>query len=77
MWSFVKIVLATSIQLRHTIPRGALLQAARILRAALRTLIHCHSRGILHRDIKPGNFMFLTEDESSPIKAVGENVASH
>lgn len=53
-----------------------LIQAARIMRAALRTLAQCHARGILHRDIKPGNFLFHTTDEVSPIKAVGESVTA-
>lgn len=52
------------------------LQVARIMRAALRTLAQCHARGILHRDIKPGNFLFLKTDEASPIKAVGESITA-
>eukprot|EP00884_Botryococcus_braunii_P014384 jgi/Botrbrau1/22947/Bobra.0030s0022.1 len=33
--------------------------AAEILRGVMRTLQQCHSNNILHRDIKPGNFMLL------------------
>lgn len=48
---------------------------AKIMRAALRTLAQCHAHRILHRDIKPGNFMFITSDDESPIKAVDFGLA--
>lgn len=41
------------------------------MRAVCRTLQQCHLRNILHRDIKPGNFMLLSDDERSPLKAIG------
>lgn len=44
---------------------------ASFLRAVCRTLQQCHLRNILHRDIKPGNFMLLSDDERSPLKAIG------
>ena len=47
------------------------LQVASYLRAVLRTIAQCHSHHILHRDIKPGNFMLLTDADDSPLKAVG------
>jgi calcium-dependent protein kinase len=41
------------------------------MRAVLRTIMQCHSNNILHRDIKPGNFMLLDKSERSPLKAIG------
>ena len=42
------------------------------MRAVLRTIAQCHYHRILHRDIKPGNFMLLEDDPLSPVKAIGE-----
>jgi hypothetical protein len=52
----------------HTRTRA---QVASYMRAVLRTLAQCHAHCILHRDIKPGNFMLLTDAEDSPLKAIG------
>lgn len=43
------------------------------MRAVLRTVAQCHSQRILHRDIKPGNFMLLADDPLSPVKAIGSS----
>ena len=42
------------------------------MRAVLRTVAHCHYNHILHRDVKPGNFMLLEDDPLSPVKAIGQ-----
>lgn len=46
------------------------------MRSVLHTLAQCHSHRILHRDIKPGNFMLLTEAENSPLKAIDFGLAA-
>ena len=48
---------------------------ASYMRAVLRTLVQCHGARILHRDVKPGNFMLLNDDERSPLKAVDFGLA--
>ncbi|CAA7020319.1 unnamed protein product [Microthlaspi erraticum] len=30
----------------------------------------CHSLGVMHRDLKPENFLFVNDDEDSPLKAI-------
>jgi serine/threonine protein kinase len=52
-----------------------LLQVASYMRAVLRTLAQCHSHHILHRDIKPGNFMLLDDSERAPLKAIDFGLA--
>ncbi|GLI66480.1 hypothetical protein VaNZ11_010324 [Volvox africanus] len=49
---------------------------ASFMRAVLRTLAQCHAQNILHRDIKPGNFMLLSEEERAPVKAIDFGLAA-
>jgi calcium-dependent protein kinase len=50
---------------------GTLTEArvAAIIRSVLRFIAQCHAKGIIYRDVKPDNFLFLTPDEDSPIRA--------
>lgn len=48
---------------------------ASFMRAVLRTIAQCHSHHILHRDIKPGNFMLLDHSDRSPLKAIDFGLA--
>ncbi len=42
------------------------------MRAVMRTLTQCHARRIMHRDVKPGNFLLLNDADRSPLKAIGK-----
>lgn len=39
-----------------------------IMRNVLKMLVSCHSRGIIYRDLKPQNFLYVTDSPTSDIK---------
>jgi hypothetical protein len=69
-WYFSKVP-SYSMLICHATSPPSQPQVASYMRAVLRTLAQCHAQRILHRDIKPGNFMLLSEAEDSPLKAIG------
>ena len=44
-------------------------QVAAIIRSVLRFIAQCHAKGIIFRDVKPDNFLFLNKQPDSPIRA--------
>ena len=50
-------------------------QVSKVMRSTLRTLSVMHSKNVLHRDVKPGNFMRLGEGTGAPVKAVDFGIA--
>ncbi|XP_011094529.2 calcium-dependent protein kinase 25-like [Sesamum indicum] len=45
-------------------------KAAEFTKTIFGVIETCHSLGVMHRDLKPENFLFVNEDENSPIKAI-------
>lgn len=40
-----------------------------IVSSILRFIAQCHGKGIVYRDVKPDNFLFVRDEVTSPIKA--------
>lgn len=45
-------------------------KAADLSRAIVGVVEACHSLGVMHRDLKPENFLFVNEEEDSPLKSI-------
>lgn len=44
--------------------------AARVIKSLLEAVAYLHANGIVHRDVKPENILFETQEENSPIKLI-------
>ncbi|XP_065856129.1 calcium-dependent protein kinase 26-like [Euphorbia lathyris] len=45
-------------------------KAAQLTRTIVGVVEACHSLGVMHRDLKPENFLFVNDQEDSPLKAI-------
>jgi calcium-dependent protein kinase len=45
-------------------------QAAELARLIVGVVEACHSLGVMHRDLKPENFLFVSQEEESPLKTI-------
>ncbi|CAH9063514.1 unnamed protein product [Cuscuta europaea] len=45
-------------------------QAADLTRTIVGVIQACHSLGVMHRDLKPENFLFVSDEEDSPLKTI-------
>ncbi|KAL6893932.1 hypothetical protein ACP4OV_008030 [Aristida adscensionis] len=44
--------------------------AAQLTRVIVGVVEACHSLGVMHRDLKPENFLFVNQNEDSPLKTI-------
>ena len=44
--------------------------AAVVMRQILRSVLCCHAAGMAHRDLKPDNFVFQSEDRAAALKLI-------
>lgn len=49
---------------------------ARVSRAVLRFLAQAHAKRVVFRDVKPDNFLFLTDSDASPVRATDFGLAT-
>ncbi|XP_054786438.1 calcium-dependent protein kinase 1 [Prosopis cineraria] len=45
-------------------------KAANLIRTIVGVVETCHSLGVIHRDLKPENFLFVNQQEDSPLKTI-------